>query len=661
MKSLLTTTILLSALLLAGCGSAPKVTGVGLWNITVDDDGRVDIIKGDEVLFRSVGSSFSSDGEQIDLSDYSRHKMRTEALSDDFGTGTLVTIAYTAAELPTLRRNIYLYEGLDYVVTDIEISGKGEVSAESLSPVEIPDIAIGAQDDSRRLFIPFDNDKWIRYSSEPLEGGAMKSYEVAAMFDNNSRRGVIVGSIDHTTWKTAIESVPLGNGNVALRAIAGVADTLTRDSKPHGIVRGEKVTSPKMLLGVFDDWRDGLETYANANTVVAPEKEWTGAVPFGWNSWGVLQFGLTPEKSLEVSDYFKDNLQHNSFVNPDNAIVIGLDSGWSEWPEEEIKAFADRCKANGQQAGIYWTPFTDWGKRGDRNINHAEEYTYADAWLPANGKPQDLDGAYAMDPTHPAVEAQMKYFSELFRRNGFSYVKMDFMTHGALEADKWYRPEIQTGMQAYNYGMALLDKYFGDMYINLSISPIFPANYANSRRIACDAWNKIKDTEYTLNALSYGWWQDIVYNFNDADHVVLADATEGENRARVTSSVITGIFICGDDYSLSGDAEGKERSSRFLTNAAVNAVATGEAFRPVEGNGERSENMFISRRGDKLYLAVFNYGDDMQAYPINMARLGLDTGVEHSFKELWSGEEQTLPNGAEIEVSGKDAKLFEID
>ena len=67
----------------------------------------------------------------------------------------------------------------------------------------------------------------------------------------------------------------------------------------------------------------------------------------------------------------------------------------------------------------------------------------------------------------------------------------------AMEADKWYNPEIQTGIQGYNYGMQLLDKYFGDMYINLSISPVFPAHYAQSRRIACDAWNKMKDTEYT--------------------------------------------------------------------------------------------------------------------------------------------------------------------
>ena len=66
---------------------------------------------------------------------------------------------------------------------------------------------------------------------------------------------------------------------------------------------------------------------------------------------------------------------------------------------------------------------------------------------------------------------------------------------------------------------------------------VFPAHYAQSRRIACDAWNKMKDTEYTLNALSYGWWQDKVYQFNDPDHIVLRDATDGENRARVTSGL----------------------------------------------------------------------------------------------------------------------------
>ena len=56
----------------------------------------------------------------------------------------------------------------------------------------------------------------------------------------------------------------------------------------------------------------------------------------------------------------------------------------------------------------------------------------------------------------PALMNCLLYTSH---RAGFEYVKMDFMTHGAMEADKWYNPEIQTGIQGYNYGMQLLDVY----------------------------------------------------------------------------------------------------------------------------------------------------------------------------------------------------------
>ena len=40
----------------------------------------------------------------------------------------------------------------------------------------------------------------------------------------------------------------------------------------------------------------------------------------------------------------------------------------------------------------------------------------------------------------------------------------------------------------------MLDKYFGEMYIIHSISPVFPAPYDQSRRIDCDALKKLKDT-----------------------------------------------------------------------------------------------------------------------------------------------------------------------
>ena len=490
----------------------------------------------------------------------------------------------------------------------------------------------------------------------------MVSYEVTAIFNNESRNGLVIGSVEHDNWKTAVSIGKGMNDNIgSLVCFGGIADEQTRDVKVHGALVGKKIKSPKVFLGFFENWCDGLEAYAKANAVIAPPKAWEKAVPFGWNSWGALQFNLTYEKAMEVSDYFKENLQNNHFVNPDQTVYIGLDSGWDCMNEEQLKSFIEKCKSNGQIGGIYWTPFTDWARDPERTVDAAPEYKYKDIYLYANGKPQELDGAYAVDPTHPAVEAMMKKTSGLFHRAGFEYVKMDFMTHGAMEADRWYNPEIKTGIQGYNYGMKLLNQYFGDMYINLSISPVFPAQYAQSRRIACDAWNQIKDTEYTLNALSYGWWQKYIYQYNDADHIVLRDATDGENRARITSGVITGIYITGDDFSAGGGKDGKEKSQKYLTNPEVNAVATGEVFRPVEGNGEKSEHIFVRQTPDgRFHCAVFNYSDQEQTTTLSLERIGLDKARSYQVKELWSGNETSAEGQLEVTVPSKDVQLFEF-
>lgn len=44
-----------------------------------------------------------------------------------------------------------------------------------------------------------------------------------------------------------------------MKLYSGVADELTRDVKGHGAVRSARPRSAVMMLGRFDDWRDGME------------------------------------------------------------------------------------------------------------------------------------------------------------------------------------------------------------------------------------------------------------------------------------------------------------------------------------------------------------------------------------------------------------------
>ena len=640
--------------------------GVGKWVLDYDVQGKgVDIFKESKLIYDDVYAVYKLGDRMVSSRDYSQREIVKAKIKDDFGLGGRYDIIYTGDDLPTLVHSFYIYEGKDYVLSELTVEGESEIASNYMSPLNVdrmPEVLAPGKS-NRALFIPFDNDCWIRYQSHQLTFTELISYEVTAIFNNDDRKGIVVGSIEHDNWKTGISMGKKDSNNIGtLRCYGGVADKMTRDSKPHGALKGKKIKSPKILMGFFDDWRDGMESYAQANAVIAPPRAWEKAVPFGWNSWGALQFNLTYKKAIEVSDFYKENLQKRHFVNSDNLVYTGLDSGWNSFSEEELKSFVAHCKANGQAAGVYWTPFTDWGKNPENEIKDAPGYKYKDVYLYANGKPQELDGAYAIDPTHPAVETMMKKTAELFHRAGFEYVKMDFMTHGAMESDKWYKPEIRTGIQAYNYGMRLLDQYFGDMYINLSISPIFPAHYAQSRRIACDAWNKIKDTEYTLNALSYGWWLDEVYQFNDPDHIVLRDASEGENRARVTSGVITGVFIAGDDFSLGGSKEVKDKAMKYLTNPEINAIANGESFRPLEGNGEKSENQFVRiDKGGCSYYAVFNYTDKELKISTSFERLGLDSEKKYKLKELWSGKESFAENYLEVILPACDAAIFKIE
>ena len=639
-------------LLMTGCSETKDVTQ-GKWSLSYHHG--VNILRGQERIATNMTAEYRLEDETvISTQAYKKPTFTVKRIADQFGKGKLWTITYTSQLLPTLTQHFYVYD--DFILTDVSVSSEKGIRSNYIAPIVMDHAEaslIGK--DQRALFVPFDNDAWVRFSSRQLPDTAkFRSYEVTALYNPQSRHGLVIGAIDHDVWKNAVD---LNCSALQLRAYSGVADHLTRDKLSHGCVAGLQVTSARMMIGLYDDWRQGMERFAQANAIVTPPRHWTQAMPVGWNSWGALAFRVNHDNSTRISDFFAQELQPRSFVNAEGLLYTGLDSGWNNFSEEELKDFANRCVQNHQVPCIYWTPFTDWGKNPEREVPGAESFKYKDLYLYANGEPKDLDGAYAIDPTHPAVKAMMEQTHDLFRRCGYKYVKMDFMTHGRMEADAWYRSDITTGTQAYNYGMHLLDSIFSDMYLNLSISPIFPSQYAQSRRIACDAWNKIKDTEYTMNALSYGWWIDGVYQYNDADHVVLRDATDGENRARITSSVITGLYITGDDFA--ADSMAIARAQLYLTNPDINGLATGRSFRPLLGDNEQSEHVFLRTEPDgTIHLAVFNYTDQPMAFHFDKHLILLDEGKTYEVKELWSHKNVGIDDA--ISIPGKDVKVFRI-
>lgn len=635
----------------------PALLRLGQWRIEYDlANGTADIFFAGKPLLRNIFAAARLP-ETVTSLDYRRRKITRAKIHDAFGRGETLVVESSNGTADKMRQTFRLYENADYFLADVAIMRTPAVSSRYLSPLTTHTPAAFRAGDDRTLFVPFDNDKWVRYDARPF-GGEVTSYEVSALYDNTSREGLVIGSIEHNTWKTGVRSTTASNAITSLEVFGGITSSETRDVLPHGKVSGATITSPKIFVGCFSDWRDGLDAYAKANAVVAPPRVWQGGVPFGWNSWGKLQFKLTFKKAIEVSDFFAKELQPNHFEN-NGMVYIGLDSGWNKFSDTELKQFVQHCESNHQAAGIYFTPFTAWGAKDDDPVP-GTPYRYKDIFLHAHGRKQHIASGVALDPTHPGTQALIRATLQRFQQAGFQYVKADFLNYGALEADRYYDPGVTTGIQAYNEGMQFVEKTLGKLYLNESIAPLFPAQYANSRRIGCDAFGSIANTEYTLNSLTYGWWLSKVYDFNDADEIVLDGFREGENRARVTSAAITGLFISGDDFSAGGSARGKERAKKFLTNADVDNVARiRKSFRPVEGDtGNHAANLFTFQDRNHFYLAAFNYSATNADWRVDFSRVGLQTRGPVAGKELWSGAPIAATRSLNLHLPGTDAALY---
>jgi hypothetical protein len=195
-------------------------------------------------------------------------------------------------------------------------------------------------------------------------------------------------------------------------------------------------------------------------------------------------------------------------------------------------------KANGQEPALYFQPFAHfWAEGLDQRIggtalcDGCPNQTLRQMSLKVNGRPIQHDGAWALDPTNPGVLNRARIALTKFRELGVGYVKLDFLTHGYLESDAWFDE-----VYAFNDGDHI---QFGN------------------------------------------------YRYDDDNRALLFEPPypriwpESYNRARVTSAVITGIYLISEDFTEEGDPVLRDRARKLLQNPAVNAIAEiGRSFRP---------------------------------------------------------------------------------
>ncbi|NQX58713.1 alpha-galactosidase [Paenibacillus qinlingensis] len=624
-------------------------------------------------------------GQYVVSTEYSAHKLAisdSHMIHDDFGTGCRFSVVHSAESLPVMTQTFWLYEKAPFFFIQVELESESEaLETNYMSPLTVNPtrgssaISLDMEvQELRALLIPFDNDKWVRYESIAMPN-QLESYEVTAIFEPVTRKGLVIGSVTHDTWKTGLKVVGCEGAAVHhLEVYGGAAGEYTRDSMPHGTLIGHTVASPRIFVGMYEDYRTGLEEYGKANAVIVPPLEWEHGVPFGWNSWSAAGGELDYELYTHTSDFLK-SLYDGGFHHQ-GTVYINFDSFWTNLSQEQLQEAVRHVRDNGQKPGIYWTPFAFWGKDFDQVVEGTDgKFTYRDLLLRDEQGQMlpELDGGLAIDPTHPGNLMRTEWQLERFVRWGFEYIKLDFLGHGALEG-MHFDKEVRTGLQAYNLGMALIKtrldpKVIGrPFFINLSIAPMFPHQYAHSRRISCDAFGTLEDTAYMLNSLTYGWWMNgTLFPFNDPDHTVLyksfnqASTMLSEGRSRLNASLIAGtVLLMGDDFR---NEEARTRAGDWLSRPELLTIAkTGKSFVPVEGNTDAgSDHVFYQMTDKNCWIAVFNFNkDETVEKRISIERLGLPQNATYWLHDLW--EDTVLQSKGDISVRLKPAesKIFKL-
>ena len=671
----------------------------GRWQITFDQSSKTLTYTQDGVALikKTYVAVHNPDEQQLKSTDYTDVTLTEEAVNDEFGSGTKYTYTYSGLSgKDNIEQSIYIYPDRGYILVDATLVANGATTKTNyIAPIVSESSSTTFLPSGGRNYIyimPHDNDNWVSYGAQQWNTGQpATSCEVSAAYDVTSRKGLVVGSIEHDNWKSGVTITPNGSNRMRkIEVAAGVVNTMTNDvnqeypERPslykHGSISGKRVSSPRYFLGFYDDWRNGMEDLGEATATLSPKLPWNKGTIFAWQSWGGMAQYVNYAGAINVSDFFKEQLMPNNFVNENGTCYMVLDSYWSNLNESQLKDFVAHCKANGQHPGVYYTPFSYWGNEEQaktQKVDGVEQYVFADLAITANGKMRKI-ASIALDPTHPGTLAYNKHQFDKFKEYGFEYIKLDFLNNGTLEADKFYAEGVTTGMQAYNYGMDRLIEMLDGMFIDLSIAPVFP-NKGHARRMTCDCWGELDNSMYCLNGLEMAWWLDRVYQYNDPDHLVLSRAqTDGEARIRYTCGAMTGTVLLGDNYSLEGSYLGnqaeRDLAMRIATNADINAVAhLGRSFRPVEGGllyssnrygkAFRVDNEFVLDTDDALYYAVFNYDREADfTKTADFSRIGIDAGNVKSIKELWTGAEvQVNGNGFDVTVPKCDVCMYRIE
>lgn len=650
----------------------------GSTRIELIDNGSFIFYLGGEKINGAYSRAEAEDGRGIDTRSAVRESFDCVDTEDVFGKGKMVVSTFIQNGMKLIQKISIYEERKHFTVQVVLADDSGNTRTRFLAPVEtlytdwsFKDLFLSL--DQKMLLVPYDNDMWVRYESAVPRPGR-RSYDVTAIYNENTLEGMIIGAIDFDTWKNA---VAWSNYDArCLVAFCGAADGCTHDTLSHGVVDGTEVESARFVIGWYDDIRRGMEEYGRLCAEVTPRRPWSGKVPFGWNSYSGLGGIFEMDHWKQAGEFMHDELpefgdeEGVTYVNMDGAFGMDLD---------RMKEIICEIHARGQKAGWYMGPCIAHRrleqfmklKGSDMPMSTIYLCDYAGNPLPP------IDSSTPLDVTHPLWEQHVRTNIRDLLSLGIDYLKIDFLSHASLEGN-FYNKEIKTGRQALNHAYRIMseelspEKAGREIFVSLSIAPLFPYFLGHARRSCCDTFGHYDDVRYALNALNFGWWTNgTIYQYADPDHCTLYHSmidgrpatTEEESRSRYNTAVISGtVVLLSDNFGPAGDPEmiaaARARAVQFANNRQLNEIAAfGEAFVPATMK-DGTASVYTLKHEGREFLAIFNFTPDRQNIVFEPENAGLKKeGVAY---DLNRGINIEYYGAVNYTLNGYDSVIFEL-
>ena len=648
--------------------------------------GLANLVRPCEVVIGDFHASvkLKDETDAIDSINYATRTVQT--------TGNETRIVHTDSRYPQMTQ-VFKADSKNIKTHLVIEDATDPLSTNHMVPIKLKEgarvrMGLGGVDSNRVLRMPSFQPNGARWSFTTERDVSLRSYNVTAFYENSSRKGLIIGAVTHKNWRTGID-LTLGSLDpgplTELTVTSGVA--AERDIMEHGYLSGNEIRSATVVMGVYDDFRLGLEDYADEVKRIQPklasasELEAWDNTTFSWKTWGKgsKRRALTYANVLEVLD-FTEKLKDQGFANKGGYAIVAMAGQFRDvFTPAQWLTFADECVARGLLPGWYLQPWLLLDEADlDEPIYDGATYTFRDITTKdSDGDPLGItrpDGIkYALDPTHPGTRARIDKQMDWAIEKGFRWLRMDFTYFGSLEG-VYHDTSITTGIQAYNSGMKYItDKAGGKIHINLAISPYFPHNTGHSRRISGDVYHSISDVEYELNALAGGWWlgNGVLYEYLDPGvvdfHPTRDDAEM--SRTKVNSAAITGMLQADDDWN---KARFRGLAEEYYLNSDVLAlIGKARSFMPVDlASGRGAPDSFVHHEdgadGGTTYYAVFNYSTSAATKTVTADRFipddWNDPQYEYAFYELWDKTTTIRKPGAtwDLELPARGSKIYKI-